>query len=343
MNIFLNDYNDLCHNKVLEKINEVQNMGNPGYGEDRYTARAKELIKKELVNDEVDIQFVAGGTIANIIAISANLMPYEGIIAANTGHIVAHETGSIEATGHRVEMIDTEDGKLSKKLIEEKLKYLDEEHTIVPKMVYISQTTELGTVYSYEEIAEIYDLCIENGMYLYIDGARMANGLAASDIDIYGLPDICDIFTLGGTKNGAMFGEAIVIVADELQQNIRNFMRQRGAVIAKGFLTGAQFEALFEDGLYYELGKKAQKMSRLLVEKLYGLVKFHAEPASNQIFIEYPAKKIEKLAENNLFEVQQLDEENRILRFVTTYKTTEEEIDSLVSDLKNLENWDGEK
>lgn len=338
MNIFLNDYNDLCHENVYQKVSEVHEKGNIGYGFDEYSEKAKRCIKRDLENKDVQIEFLAGGTIANIIAISANLLPYEGVIAAKSGHIVGHETGSIEATGHKVELIETNDGKLSKDLLLNRLKDFTDEYHIVPKLVYISQTTELGTVYSYEEIKEIYDVCLEYGMYLYIDGARMAVGLAASDIEVSDLCDICDIFTLGGTKNGAMFGEALVIVEEELKHNLRNFMRQRGSVIAKGFITGAQFLALFEDGLYYELGKKANDMSIKLAEELEKInIKFNQEPVSNQIFIEMPIEKIKPLEENNAFEIQPLSDSEKVLRFVTSYRTNEEEINGLISDLKALE------
>lgn len=338
MNIFLNDYNDLCHEKVFAKLQEVNAKGNIGYGNDEYTQKAKELIKSDFENDDLQIEFLAGGTIANIIAISANLLPYEGIIAASSGHIVGHETGSIEATGHRVELIETKDGKLSKELLVNRLKDFTDEYHIVPKLVYISQTTELGTVYSYEELKDIYETCLEYGMYLYIDGARMAVGLAASDLEVYDLPDLCDIFTMGATKNGALYGEALVVVEDELKQNLRNFMRQRGSVMAKGFVTGAEFIALFEDGLYYELGKIAYDMSVYLAEELKKVnVVFNQVPVSNQIFIELSDKNIEKLKENNAFEIQPLDDENKVVRFVTSYRTTKEEIDSLVEDIRSLE------
>lgn len=338
MNIFLNDYNDLCHENVYRKIGEVNEKGNIGYGFDEYSDRAKELIKSDLENDNVEIEFLSGGTIANIIAISANLLPYEGVIAAKTGHIAGHEAGSIEATGHKVEYIETPDGKLTAELIRKRMKDFTDEYHIVPKLVYISQTTELGTVYTYEELKDIYETCLEYGMYLYIDGARMAVALAASDIEVYDLPDLCDIFTLGGTKNGALYGEALVVVEDELKQNLRHFMRQRGSVMAKGFIMGAQFSALFEEGLYYELGKKAYEMSIYLAQSLKSIdVKFNQKPMTNQIFIEMPECKIEKLKENNAFEVTPLDDENKVLRFVTSYRTTKEEIDNLISDIKSLE------
>lgn len=334
MNIFVNDYNDLCHERVFEKLGKIERNGHLGYGSDCYTEQAKSYIRRDLKDETVEIEFVGGGTIANIVAISANLMPYEGIIAASTGHITAHETGSIEATGHKLETIEVANGKLSAELIEEKILSLGEEYHIEPKLVYISQTTELGTVYSLEEIKEIYRVCVLHGLYLYIDGARMATGLAASGIDISELPKVCDIFTLGGTKNGAMYGEAIVIVDEDLKVNVRKFMKQRGAVMAKGFALGAQFEALFEDGLYYELGKKSFEASKKLESKLRSAgAKFYQEPVSNQIFIEYPLGKIEQLSIDNMFEVMPLDEENRVLRFVTTYLTTDEEIENLASAL----------
>lgn len=338
MNMFLNDYNDLCHVKVLEKLMEHKDLADSGYGSDEHTKKAIELIRKDLKNDNVEIVFVAGGTIANILSVSANLMPYEGVIAASTGHISCHETGSIEATGHKVELIETKDGKLTKDLLENKIKILDGEHNIIPKVVYISHTTELGTLYTYEEVKAIYDVCLEYGMYLYIDGARMATGLAASDIEIDDLCEICDIFTLGGTKNGAMFGEAICIVSDDLKDFFRHFGKQRGAIMAKGFNLGLQYEALFEDGLYYELGKKSYESSVKLAESLKSIgVEFYQEPVSNQLFLILKDEYIEKLKENNAFEVMnELEDSKHVIRLVTTYRTTDEEIENITKDLKEI-------
>ncbi|WP_036730472.1 threonine aldolase family protein [Peptoniphilus mikwangii] len=337
MNIFLNDYNDLCHEEVYKKLALVNQKGNAGYGNDEYCERAKQLIKKDLKNDNVHIEFVSGGTVANIIAISANLLPYESVIAAASGHITGHEAGSIEATGHKIEIINTEDGKLNDILLEKKIDELTEEYHTVPKIVYISQTTELGSVYSYAEIEDIYNVCLERGLYLYIDGARMAHGLAASDIEIEDLCNICDIFTLGGTKNGAIYGEVLVIVEPELKQNIRNFMKQRGAVMAKSFAIGAQFEALFENGLYYKLADKAYDMSVKLVRELKNIgVKFFKAPESNQVFIIYPLEKIKQLEIENRFEVMPYLENEKIIRFVTNYRTTEDEINGLIKCIKEL-------
>lgn len=335
MNIFVNDYNDLCHEKVLEKLNTINKKGNLGYGYDDYTKKAKELIKRDLEKQDVEIEFLAGGTIANIIAVTANLFPYEGIIAANSGHINAHEAGSIEATGKKIETIYSKDGKIYADELELFLDKFSEEHTISPKIVYISQTTEMGTVYTYDEIKNIYDVCLEYGIYLYIDGARMAVGLAASDIEVSDLVNICDMFTLGGTKNGALYGEALVIVSDELKQNVRRYMKQRGATMAKGFVLGAQFIALFEDGLYYELGKKSYEMSRYLADRLKEVdLDFYQEPESNQIFLLLNRELIDKLLRNNLFEIMDYNEEKKIIRLVTSYRTSKEEIDSLIEDIK---------
>lgn len=335
MNIFVNDYNDLAHEKVLEKLNSVNKKGNLGYGYDDYTKKAKELIKRDLKNEDVEIEFLAGGTIANIIAVTANLFPYEGIIAANSGHINAHEAGSIEATGKKIETIYSKDGKIYADELELFLDKFSEEHTISPKIVYISQTTEMGTVYTYDEIKNIYDVCLEYGVYLYIDGARMAVGLAASDIEVSDLVNICDMFTLGGTKNGALYGEALVIVSDELKQNVRRYMKQRGATMAKGFVLGAQFIGLFEDGLYYELGKKSYEMSRYLADRLKEVdLDFYQEPESNQIFLLLDREFIDKLLKNNLFEIIDYNDEKKIIRLVTSYRTSKEEIDSLIEDIK---------
>lgn len=337
MNVFVNDYNDLCHKEVLDTLINLNKKGNGSYGRDIYSDKAKEYIKRDLENEDVHIEFLAGGTIANIVAISANLLPYESVIAASSGHISCHETASIEATGHKVEIIDTEDGKLTPELIYKKVTELCEEFHTSPKMVYISQTTETGSVYSYDEINKIYRMCLELGLYLYIDGARMAVGLAASDIEIFDLPELCDIFTLGGTKNGATCGEALVIVADELKENIRRYMKQRGAIMAKGFFIGAQFMTLFKDGLYYELGKTSYDLSMYLSKGLKNIgVEFSEEPLSNQIFINFKTSLVDKLRENNSFEIINTNKDTSTIRLVTNYQTTKDEIDNLILDIKNL-------
>ena len=193
----------------------------------------------------------------------------------------------------------------------------------------------MGTVYTYDEIKNIYDVCLEYGVYLYIDGARMAVGLAASDIEVSDLVNICDMFTLGGTKNGALYGEALVIVSDELKQNVRRYMKQRGATMAKGFVLGAQFIGLFEDGLYYELGKKSYEMSRYLADRLKEVdLDFYRKPESNQIFLLLDRELIDRLLKNNLFEIMDYSDEKKIIRLVTSYRTSKEEIDSLIEDIK---------
>ncbi|WBW49962.1 beta-eliminating lyase-related protein [Peptoniphilus equinus] len=334
MNIFLNDYNDIGHKAVLEKLQTIEKCGHYGYGYDIYTAQAKALIRKEVDDESVAVEFVSGGTMANIIALTSSLRGYEGIIAARTGHINAHEAGSIEATAHKIEGIDTEDGKLTAALLEKKIAELTEEHHIVPRVVYISQTTELGTVYQLQELERLYDVTTKAGLYLFIDGARMAAGLAASNVGIGDLPRVCDMFTLGGTKNGALFGEAVVVKEERLKAGLRHYMKQRGAVMAKGFLLGAQFEALFDNGLYYELGRRAHQAAMDLAKAIQNRVTFYMPPVSNQIFIRYPADKIDALKVNNLFEVMPLNETERVLRFVTTYRTKPEEIESLARDLQ---------
>ncbi len=339
MNFFLNDYNDIACDRVLEALRNEKINGHIGYGVDEISKEAAEFIKRDIKCKDVEIHFVHGGTMANILILSHRINTYEGIISVHSGHIEGHETGSIEATGHKIHTIYSEDGKLSGEKLKEALEEFGEEYMVVPRMVYISNTTELGTVYNLDEVREIYRVCKENGLYLYIDGARMAVALAASSINPEVLPEICDAFTLGGTKNGAMYGEALVIVNDELKKDFRFYLKQRGAMLAKGFALGIQFRELFRDGLYYENGRVAYEMGSILAKGLREIgVEFAYPPESNQVFILLSKDKVEKLRENNAFEITGRMGEKLVVRFVTNYRTTEDEVKNLMEDLKCLMN-----
>lgn len=334
MNNFLNDYNDMGHEKVYERLLTLQKGSYSGYGSDELTDHARKLIEKEL-GRSAEIEFVAGGTIANIVCATANLRPYEAVLCAGTGHIVDHETGSIEATGHKVVTISSEDGKLYAHQIEEILKHHDQEINVRIGLVYISQTTELGTVYTKKELEELYELTQREGLILYIDGARLGVSLAATSMTLADVAKVCDIFTIGGTKNGAIYGEALVILREDLQKYFRYYMKQRGAIMAKTFVLGATYEALFEDGLYYELGQKSYDASRKIVEGLKKLeVPFLYRAESNQIFLTLEEEQIEKLKEDNLFEIT--DPFHHVIRLVTNYRTTEEEIQGLLDSLEKI-------
>ena len=334
---FLNDYNDVCHPDILEALVNANNNLMDGYGNDEMTASASEAIKKLLKDDSVDIHLVPGGTSANIVSVTAGLRPEESILAATTGHIQGSEAGAIEATGTKIETIDTLDGKLTVELLEPKLNSFGADSMTVPKTVYISNTSELGTVYTKEDLQELYKFCKDNDLYLYIDGARMIHALASphSNLEYSDLTSLCDIFTIGGTKNGLMYGEAVVIVNDELKRNFLNLMKQKGAMMAKGFVLGTSFYQAFKDDEFFiGLANHAYKMSELLSEGLtqkgYSLEYPHE---SNQVFIRVNKEEFEKISSiAKITKFGQVDEDI-IIRLITTYRTTEESINNFLNEL----------
>lgn len=332
MNNFRNDYNDFGSREIYEEINRIFDEKISGYGTDEISNSARDLILKEIGRD-ADIEFVSGGTATNILATTFGLRPYEAVLSASTGHITHHETGSIEATGHKVVTIKTSDGKLRARDIKDLVENQAGEVDVKIKVVYISQTTEVGTVYSLDEIREIYEVCTEKDLYLYIDGARIAHGMAANNTKLSDYAKYSHIFSIGGTKNGAIFGEALVILDENLKKDFRYYLKQRGGMMAKSFLIGLSFKVLFRDGLYYKNAKRAYDMSRLLVD---GLKEMDREPLfgeSNQIFIKSNPEEIEKLKEENIFEIDNVKES--IIRLVTNYRTSEEDVRGFLNSLKN--------
>jgi len=310
---FMNDYSEGAHPRILELLGSSNFEKNAGYGLDIHSDRAKGYIKKLIGKNDVDIHFIPGGTQTNLIAISSFLRPHQCVIAADTAHINVHETGAIEATGHKVFILPTSDGKLTPLDIEKALAIHTDEHMVQPKMVYISNTTELGTIYTKEELTAISKTCRENGLILYLDGARLGSALTCS-----------------GTKNGALLGEALVIVKEELKADFRFLIKQRGAMMAKGFVIGIQFEALFKENLFFELANHANKMADQLAEviKKHGF-EFYVEHVSNQIFPIFPNDLLAKMEKEFVYLVQyKIDEYNSVVRFVTSWATDHESIDA---------------
>lgn len=330
---FRNDYSDICYPEILDALKENLDRVNLGYGLDSHSENAEKLIKEKLEDENVDIYFIHGGTGANILGASLGMLAQESIIAANSGHIEDQEAGAIEACGIKIETINTDDGKITRNLLEEKYKTFINEHHTVPRKVYISNTTELGTVYSKKELEEIYDFCKKNDLYLFMDGARLAHAMAneKADLKFKDLSKLCDIFYFGGTKNGLMFGEALVICNDKLKKNFRSLQKQKGAMLAKGFVTGIMFERLFQDDLYIKGAKRAYKMAEKLAqgfeEKGYKLAyKFQ----SNQVFVKLGKDEIEILEKIAYFEVGEKIKDKFVTRFVTSYKTEEKEIEEFL-------------
>jgi threonine aldolase len=330
---FMNDYSEGAHPRVLEFLIKSNLEQNSGYGEDIHTQKAKEYIKKQIGKQDVDIHFIPGGTQTNLLVISAFLRPHQCVIGASTGHINVHETGAIEATGHKVVAMPCKDGKLTPSDIQIALDMHADEHMVQPKMVYISNTTEVGTVYTKAELSGIRNICRKNNLLLFLDGARLGSALTCkeNDLELSDLAELTDVFYIGGTKNGALLGEALVICREDLKEDFRYLIKQRGALMAKGFVTGIQFEALFQDNLYYELGEHANEMADIIIKTLkecgFG---FYAPPGTNQIFPIFPNKILELMAEEFIFSVQaKIDDKNSAVRFVTSWATTKKSVDAL--------------
>jgi threonine aldolase len=298
---FKNDYSEGAHPRILNALLETNLEQDEGYGEDRYSRKAIEFIKDKVGTEDVDIHFISGGTQTNLIAISAFLRPHEAAIAVSSGHILGHETGAIEATGHKILSVVGENGKLSPFDLQGVLDGHPDEHMVKPKLVYISNSTEIGSIYTKSELQNLYDFCQRNQLILYMDGARLGSALCSeeNDLQLSDLPNLVDAFYIGGTKNGALIGEALVICRDSLKEDFRYHIKQKGALLAKGRLLGIQFLELFRDNLFFELASHANKMASRIREELVRLnIGFLTHSPSNQIFPILPNAVISKLQNN---------------------------------------------
>ena len=334
---FKNDYSEGCHPRILEALTRTNLEQTVGYGLDEYCADAAAQIKIAIGCETADVHFLVGGTQTNLTAISAFLRPHQCVLAPSTGHINVHETGAIEATGHKVVSRPTHDGKLTAALIQEMVGEHTDEHMVRPGMVYISQSTEVGSVYTRAELEAVYACCRKNGLYLYIDGARLACALASDncDLTLSDLPGLCDAFYIGGTKNGMLFGEALVIVRDDLKADFRFLLKQRGGMLAKGRLLGIQFAELFRDGLYLELGRHAnaltQRLQAGLEAKGYPLLQ---HSPTNQVFLTLTPEQYERFSQLVLFEPWTFLPDGRVtIRLVTSWATAPETVDAFLAAL----------
>ncbi len=337
MYFFVNDYNSIGYPQILDALKDALDEKNPGYGTDPHSENARKLIKKALGNENVDIYFLPGGTGANIVGAACGMRQQDSILSAKTGHIEGHEAGSIEATGLKIELIETEDGKLSKDLIKKSYEKFTTEYMTVPKKVYISNTTELGTLYKKKELEEIYSYSQENNLYLFMDGARMAAALASEkcDYELKDLTKLCDIFYLGGTKAGLLFGEALVVVNDELKKDLNNLIKQKGTMLAKGFISGIMWEKVFEDEQFYLKGsKKAYQMAKILAEGLDSKGYDLAYPfESNQVFVKLDEENLKKWQKIAAFEITGQKDGKKVARLVTTFRTREEEVKNFLEEI----------
>lgn len=340
---FRNDYSEGAHPKVLQALVETNLVSTPGYGCDEYCACARELLRERFACPNADVHFLVGGTQTNLTAAAAFLRPWEAIIAADTGHIAVHETGAIEATGHKVYVVPGVDGKLAPDAIRTAVRDHQtgtEEHMVLPRMVYVSDSTELGTIYTRAELQALSDTCRELGLYLYLDGARMAMALTAQGNDLVpeDFAQLCDAFYLGGTKNALLFGEALAIVNNALKPYFRNVMKQHGGMLAKGRLLGVQFAAILQDDLWLQTARHANELAQRLAAALTAMgVPLYAASPTNQVFPIFTNAQVEALRQNFSFEfIARVDENHSAIRFVTSWATRPEDVETLLEAVRSL-------
>ena len=341
---FNNDYSEGCHPKVLEALVRTNLEQTFGYSEDEYCAAAAAKIRKIIGREDAAVHFLVGGTQSNLIVISAALRPHQAALCPVGGHINTHETGAIEATGHKVMTVPSGDGKITadqvRQVVELHRSDASFEHMTQPKMVYISNPTEYGTLYALKELEELSATCKELGLYLFMDGARLGYGLAATgyDVTIQDIARLTDVFYIGGTKVGALFGEAVVILNPALKEDFRYIMKQKGAMFAKGRLLGIQFDVLMTDNLYWEIAAHADRLADKIRSVLDELKVAYLVPTNtNQIFPIMPDAILTELKKRFAFaEIERVDESHRAIRFCTSWATKEENVDALCVELKRL-------
>ena len=341
---FNNDYSEGCHPRILKKLTATNFEQTPGYGTDAYCTSAAELIKKLCKDETVNVHFLVGGTQTNLTVIAAALRPYQAVISAVSGHINVHETGAIEATGHKVIGLPSDDGKITAEQIEKEARSqsetMDAEHTVQPGMVYISNPTEYGTIYSRDELQQIHEVCRKYDLYLFVDGARLGYGLTASDNDVTlaDMASFCDAFYIGGTKCGALFGEALVISNAAVNRDFRYMIKQRGGMLAKGRLLGIQFCALLEDDLYFTVAAEANAYAQTIRQTLKELgYPFLVENTTNQLFPILPENVLTELEQEFVFsQMGRVDENHRAIRICTSWATQQENVDKLCKKLIEL-------
>ena len=338
---FTSDYCEGCHGEILKALTETNMEQTPGYGTDHHCANAARLIRGECGREDVDVHFLVGGTQTNLTVIDAALRPHQAAVCAQSGHIHVHETGAVEATGHKILTLPSADGKITAAQVRDLVHghRTDEsmEHTAQPKLVYISNPTELGTVYSKAELTALSEACRALGLYLFLDGARLGYGLMCreNDLTLKDLAALCDCFYIGGTKVGALFGEALVIANPALKEDFRYLIKQHGGMLAKGRLLGVQFETLFRDGLYYRIAKhaldQADRLRAALGAAGYG---FYVESPTNQLFPVLPDAVLSKLREKYAYTYQcRVDENQSAIRLCTSWATRPEDVDAFCADL----------
>lgn len=338
MHSFENDYSEGAHPLLLRALIESNETQQKGYGSDEYCAAAREKIRAEINMPQADVEFLVGGTQTNQVVISSLLQPFEGVISVTSGHIAVHEAGAIEASGHKVIEVPHEDGKLSAAFLKNYLRDFFAEqiydHCVQPGMVYITHPTEYGTLYSKKELSDLYAVCKQYSLPLYIDGARLGYGLEAegTDVTMQDIVRLCDVLCIGGTKMGALAGEAVVFCGMKKPRGFLTSVKQRGALLAKGRLLGVQFNALFTDGLYYKIGKEANARARRIINALKekGYTPYLESPTNQQFVVVSKEKCAEWEKHMRVCRFQILNERELVVRFVTDWSTTDRDVDELI-------------
>ncbi|QQT33401.1 aminotransferase class I/II-fold pyridoxal phosphate-dependent enzyme [Sphingobacterium multivorum] len=337
---FKNDYSEGAHPRILDKLIETNLIQQLGYGEDDYSKEAKLILKKKIANQQAVIHFLSGGTQTNLLVISFLLRIHEAVISAKTGHISANETGAIEATGHKVITVETSDGKLTPNDITTVLKeHALAPHVVKPRIVYISNSTEIGTIYSLAELEALYVCCQQQQLLLYLDGARLGHALTAenNDLTFAAIAKYTDVFYIGGTKNGALLGEAVVFNRPELAVDFDYAIKQKGALLAKGRVLSIQFLTLFQDDLYLELALRANSLAMLMAKAIKDKgYSFLTESTTNQIFPILPKSLIEALLINYQFYIwKDIDSDYAAVRLITSWATDERQVTNFINDILN--------
>ncbi|MNK10825.1 Low specificity L-threonine aldolase [compost metagenome] len=337
---FKNDYSEGAHPRILDKLIETNLKQQLGYGEDDYSKEAKSILKKKIANQQAIIHFLSGGTQTNLLVISFLLRIHEAVISAKTGHISANETGAIEATGHKVITVETSNGKLTPKDITTVLKeHALAPHVVKPRIVYISNSTEIGTIYSLAELEALYVCCQQQQLLLYLDGARLGHALTAenNDLTFAAIAKYTDVFYIGGTKNGALLGEAVVFNRPELAVDFDYAIKQKGALLAKGRVLSIQFLTLFQDDLYLELALRANSLAMRMAKAIKGKgYSFLTESTTNQIFPILPKSLIEALLINYQFYIwKDIDSDYAAVRLITSWATDEKQVTNFINDILN--------
>ena len=334
---FTNDYCSICHPKILEALSKLNDEQNVAYGLDKHSLQAESYIKDVFESPKGQVYFIAGGTMTNLLFISHALKDYEAVISLETGHINVHETGAVEATGHKIITVKGSNGKMYPSDILKVLKTYKDEHMVKPKMVYISNSTEIGTIYTRKELIDLYELCQDNDLYLFIDGARLGSALTSkyNDVEPGLLGKVCDGFYAGGAKNGLMIGEALVINNPKLQEGFRYQIKNKGAMISKGFFIGTQFEAAFKDGLYFDIAKETNEVADYLKEGLAKLNLNMLDSPTNQVFVSLKKKDAALLIKEYGLELWEDKNNEVVVRFVVSYTTKKSDVDELINFVKS--------